>query len=545
MLLPNSRPHPPRPANEPTLQYAPGSPERAALKAELARLSGETADIPLVIAGEHIRTGKLGEQASPQQHQKIVARFHEGGTAEVDKAIAAARAAWKDWAASSWSSRAAIFLRAADLVAGKYRQTLNAATMLGQGKSAYQAEIDAACEFADFLRFNVHYASQLYADQPDSSPGVWNAVELRPLEGFVLAVSPFNFTAIAGNLPAAPALMGNTVVWKPSALAALSNSVVQKIFEEAGLPPGVINVVQGPAPEIVGHALGHPDLAGVHFTGSTAVFQGFWKTVGERIAGYKTYPRLVGETGGKDFIVAHASADPDAVVAGVIRAGYEFSGQKCSALSRLYLSRSLFQRIEKRLVEQIEGLKVGDPADFSNFTGAVINKASFDRLSAAIDQARKDPGMKILAGGKIDGSVGWFVRPTLAQTSDPRHDLMQRELFGPFVSLFVFDDAQWDETLSLIDSTSGYGLTGAVFANDRRAVDHAHQRLRHASGNFYVNDKCTGAVVGQQPFGGARQSGTNDKAGSALNLLRWTSARTIKEVFQPPLRYEYPSMREA
>jgi 1-pyrroline-5-carboxylate dehydrogenase len=544
MFLPNSRPLPPRPHNEPIHSYAPGSPERAALKAAVARLGSEKIELPLVIGGTEVRTGKTFDVRSPHAHARVLATCHEGTTADVDRAIAAARGAWHDWAASSWSSRAAIFLRAAELVSGKYRAILNAATMLGQSKTAYQAEIDSACELADFLRFNVYYASQLYAEQPDSVPGVWNASELRPLEGFVFAITPFNFTAIAGNLPAAPALMGNTVVWKPSPLAAFSNHFVMQVFAEAGLPPGVINLVQGPAPELVGHALAQPDLAGVHFTGSTAVFQNIWRQIGERTASYRAYPRIVGETGGKDFIVAHPSADPDATITAIIRGGYEYQGQKCSAASRLYVAASMWKKIEKKLVEQIEGIKVGDVADFTNFMGAVIDRRALERLEGASAQARSDASCKLLAGGTVDGSNGYFVRPTLVRTDDPRHDLMQRELFGPFVAAFVFDDADYERTLDLVDSTSAYALTGAVLANDRRAIDLAHDRLRHAAGNFYVNDKCTGAVVGQQPFGGGRQSGTNDKAGSPFNLLRWVSPRTVKEMFAPPTSYAYPFMQE-
>ncbi len=544
MFLPNSRPTPPRPHNEPILSYGPGTAERSLLKQTLTRLGSEKIEIPLVIGGEKVRTGKSFEVRSPHAHARVLATCHEGGLADVDRAIASARAAWADWASSSWSSRAAVFLRAAELVSGKYRQVLNAATMLGQSKTAYQAEIDSACELADFLRFNVYYASQLYAEQPDSAPGVWNASELRPLEGFVFAITPFNFTAIAGNLPAAPALMGNTVVWKPSPLAAFSNHFVMQVFEEAGLPPGVINVVQGPAPELVAHALAQPDLAGVHFTGSTQVFQSIWKSVGERTSSYRSYPRVVGETGGKDFIVAHASADPDAVITAIIRGGYEYQGQKCSAASRIYVSQSMWKKIEKKLVDQIEAIKVGDVADFTNFMGAVIDRRAFERLQGAAAGAQKDPGCKLLAGGGGDASVGYFVRPTLVRTDDPRHDLMQRELFGPFVAAFVFEDGEYEAALGLVDSTSAYALTGAVLANDRRAIDVAHQRLRHAAGNFYVNDKCTGAVVGQQPFGGGRQSGTNDKAGSPFNLLRWVSPRTIKETFAPPTSYGYPFMLE-
>jgi 1-pyrroline-5-carboxylate dehydrogenase len=543
MFLHNAGARPPRPANEPTFTYGPGTPERAALQAALARMSAEKIEIPMVIGGERVRTGKTFEARSPHATARVLAVVHEGGVAETERAIGAARAAWPAWAAMSWQARAAVFLRAAELVSGKYRQILNAATMLGQSKTAHQAEIDAACEFADFLRFNVHYASELYAQQPDSAPGVWNAMELRPLEGFVLAISPFNFTAIAANLPAAPALMGNTVVWKPSPSSPYSNHFIMQLFEEAGLPPGVINMVQGPPDAVVAHALAQPDLAGIHFTGSTGVFQSLWRAVGERIASYRSYPRLVGETGGKDFIVAHASADADAVVTAIVRGGFEFQGQKCSACSRVYLPQSLWARIEKKLVEQIEALRMGDVADFSNFMGAVINEGAWSRLDAAQQQAKSDPRLKLVAGGRADRATGWFVRPTLVRSEDPQHDLMQRELFGPLVTAFVYADADYEKTLELVDRTSPYALTGSIMATDRAAINLAHERLRHAAGNFYVNDKCTGAVVGQQPFGGARASGTNDKAGSAWNLLRWVSARTIKETFAPPTSVPYPYMQ--
>jgi 1-pyrroline-5-carboxylate dehydrogenase len=490
-----------------------------------------------------VQPGKTSEARSPQRHQRILGTIHEGGIAELDRALNAARTAWHDWSRSSWSSRAAIFLRAAELVSGKYRQLLNAATMLGQGKTAWQAEVDAACELADFLRYNVWYAAAIYGEQLESPPGMWNAVEHRPLEGFVLAISPFNFTAIAGNLPSAPALMGNTVVWKPSPLAAFSNHFIMQIFEEAGLPPGVINLVQGNAQELVGHCLEQADLGGVHFTGSTAVFQGLWQKVGQRIGSYRSYPRLVGETGGKDFIVAHPSADPAAVMTAIIRAGYEYSGQKCSACSRAYLPASMWKAIERKLVDEINGIAMGDPEDLGNFTGALINEASFLRLESAIAQAKADTRTTIVAGGAVDRSTGWFVRPTLVRSDDPKHDLMTRELFGPLVTLFIYPDAEWVKTLELVNDTSTYALTGAVMATDRRAIDLAHDRLRQAAGNFYVNDKCTGAVVGQQPFGGSRQSGTNDKSGAPQNLLRWTQARTIKEVFAPPTDYRYPHMR--
>jgi 1-pyrroline-5-carboxylate dehydrogenase len=542
MFLVSSGARPPAPQNEPTLTYAPGTAERAALVAQLGRMSGETIEIPMVVGGERVRTGRTFTARSPHAHARVLATVHEGGATETERALAAAREAWPSWAAMPWQARSAVFLRAAELVSGKYRQVLNAATMLGQGKTVYQAEIDAACELADFLRFNVHYAAELYHQQPVSSPGMWNAVELRPLEGFVLAITPFNFTAIQANLPAAPALMGNTVVWKPSPLGAYSAHFIMQLFEEAGLPPGVINMVHGAPDAVVGTAIRQPDLAGIHFTGSTQVFQSLWRTVGENIAFYRTYPRLVGETGGKDFIVAHPSADPDVVATALIRAGYEYQGQKCSACSRAYLPESLWRELERSLVDQIEAIRMGDVADLTNFMGAVISEASFTRLEATCHTAKHDAALTLLAGGLCDRSVGWFVRPTLVRTTDPKHDLMQRELFGPLVTLFVYPDAEYERTLELVDGTSPYALTGAILATDRQAINTAHAKLRHAAGNFYVNDKCTGAVVGQQPFGGARASGTNDKSGSAWNLTRWVSPRTIKEVFAPPTSYPYPSM---
>jgi 1-pyrroline-5-carboxylate dehydrogenase len=470
----------------------------------------------------------------------VLARFHTGGAPEVERAIAAAQAAWPAWSRTPWEARAAVFLRAAELLATRYRARINAATMLGQSKTAHQAEIDAACESADFWRWNVHFASKLYAEQPASAPGVWNAVELRPLEGFVFAVTPFNFTSIGANLPTAPAIMGNTCVWKPAHTAMASASVILEVLEAAGLPPGVINLICGPGPAVGAAALRHRDLAGVHFTGSTGVFQWMWRTVGENIERYRTYPRLVGETGGKDFIVAHPSADVEALVAAIVRGGYEYQGQKCSAASRLYLARSVWQKARGPLVEALRAIKVGDPTDFTNFMGAVIDKASYGNLKRAIDAARADSGCEIVAGGECDDQVGWFIRPTLIQVQDPKHALMEEELFGPVVTLHVYDDAAYEDTLRLVDGTSPYALTGAIWATDRGAIARAHDVLRHAAGNFYVNDKPTGAVVGQQPFGGARASGTNDKAGSALNLLRWTSARTIKETLAPPTAWRYP-----
>lgn len=545
MLLDNARIQIPPPQNEPVLSYAPGTPERQALKDALARLAAERPEIPLVLGGERRRTGRTAEVRMPHAHGHVLATYHQGGAAEVEQAIAAARAAWKDWSRWPFHARAAVFLRAAELLATRWRPILNAATMLGQSKTAHQAEIDAACELADFWRFNVSFAEALYSDQPRSAPGTWNAVEWRPLEGFVLAITPFNFTSIAGNLPTAPAIMGNTVVWKPAEKSLFSSWYILALLEEAGLPPGVVNLVCGPAAEIADAALASPDLAGVHFTGSTAVFQQIWKTVGERISRYRTYPRLVGETGGKDFIVVHPSADPDAVVTAIVRGGYEYQGQKCSAASRVYVARSVWTKIEAKLIDTIQSIRVGDPTDFRNFMGAVIDQRSFEKLESRIAAARHDARTKVVAGGECDRSVGWFVRPTLILTEDPRHPLMEEELFGPIVTTYVYPDAEYEAVLALCDQTSPYGLTGAIFANDRKAIHLAHQILRHAAGNFYVNDKPTGAVVGQQPFGGGRASGTNDKAGSAVNLLRWTSARTIKETFVSPTDYTYPFMKES
>jgi 1-pyrroline-5-carboxylate dehydrogenase len=534
----------PTPVNEPVLGYAPGSPERAALKAALAQLAANAPEIPLVLGGEHVRTGAIHDCTMPHAHGRVLSRYHTGGEKEVARAIDAARAAWPAWSRTPWNTRAAIFLRAAELLATKHRHAINAATMLGQSKTAHQAEIDSACELADFWRFNVHFAEKLFAEQPISPAGVWNSTELRPLEGFVFAVTPFNFTAIGGNLPSAPALLGNTVVWKPAHTAITSAWVIVQILEEAGLPPGVINLVTGDAPAIGRQVLAAPDLAGVHFTGSTGVFQWFWKTVAENLTRYKSYPRLVGETGGKDFIVAHASADPEALVVAMVRGAYEYQGQKCSAASRAYIPQSLWQKIAKPLVETIESLKMGDVTDFTNFMGAVIDKAAYTRVSRAIEAARADSRCEILAGGKHDDRQGWFIRPTLVRVSDPRHPLMEEELFGPLLAVFVYPDKEWEQILTTVDQTSPYALTGAVLSRDRAAIDRAHDVLRHAAGNFYVNDKPTGAVVGQQPFGGARASGTNDKAGSALNLVRWVSARTVKETFVSPTRWEYPFLEE-
>ena len=538
----NARVAVPKPFNEPVLSYAVGSPERQALKAELDEFAGRTIEIPLVIGGEEVTTGNLGRCILPHDHRHVVATFHKGNAEAVNRAIAAAAAARPAWAELPWEARAAIFLRAADLLAGKYRQVLNASTMLNQGKTCMQAEIDAACELIDFLRFNVAYMPQIFEQQPESGPGVWNYVEYRPLEGFVFAVTPFNFTAIAGNLPTSPAMMGNTVVWKPASTAVFSAHWLMQLLKEAGLPDGVINLVPGSGGEIGDPAMSHPELGGVHFTGSTEVFQGMWSTVGANIARYRSYPRIVGETGGKDFVFAHASADPEALMAGLIRGAYEYQGQKCSAASRAYLPRSFWDRHGKELVDRVAAIRYGDVADFSNFMGAVIDSASYATNKAAIDAARADADADVIAGGACDDRDGYFIAPTLIRARDPRYTTMAVELFGPVLTFYVYDDAEFERTLELCDTTSPYALTGGIFGTDRRAINLAHERLRNAAGNFYINDKPTGAVVGQQPFGGSRSSGTNDKAGSSLNLLRWVSTRTTKETFTPPRDYRYPHM---
>ena len=532
----------PPPVNEPVKSYAPGSPEKAALKARLASMAKERIDIPIIIGGKEIRTGDTAQSVMPHDHTHVLADWHRATPAQVEQAITAAKRAGADWANWAWEDRAAVFLRAAELLTTTWRQTVNAATMLGQSKTAFQAEIDAACELIDFWRFNPAYAQELYDEQPISNNTMWNQLDYRPLEGFVYAVTPFNFTSIAGNLPTAPALMGNTVLWKPAASAMLSAYYIMKLLEEAGLPPGVINLVPGDAVKISNVALSHRDLAGVHFTGSTAVFNNMWQVIGAQMAGYASYPRIVGETGGKNFILAHASADPQALAVAIARGGFEFQGQKCSAASRVYVPRSLWKEVKERTVAIIEELKVGDVTDFRNFMGAVIDKKAFTKISEYVDDAKQNA--TIVAGGKVDGKDGYFIHPTLVETKDPGYRLLCEEIFGPVVTVHVYDDAKWNETLRIIDTTSPYALTGAVFANDRRAVREAMMALRNAAGNFYVNDKPTGAVVGQQPFGGARGSGTNDKAGSKLNLVRWVSARSIKETFSPPTDYRYPFMEE-
>jgi 1-pyrroline-5-carboxylate dehydrogenase len=531
----------PEPHNEPVLGYEPGSREREALRSRLDELSSQRLEIPLVIGGENVATGDTYEAVMPHKRSHVLADVHKGGAAEVDRAISAAADAWEDWSRTPWEDRAAVFLRAAELLAGPWRQTLNAATMLGQSKTAHQAEIDAACELIDFWRFNVQYMTRIYEEQPISSPGVWNRLEYRPLEGFVFAVTPFNFTSIAGNLPTSVALMGNTVVWKPASTAALSAHFLMQLFEEAGLPPGVINLVYGSGAAVGDPALASEHLAGIHFTGSTPVFQGMWRTVGENIAGYRNYPRIVGETGGKDFIVAHPSADAEALATAILRGSFEYQGQKCSAASRVFAPASLWPQVREQIAEEIGEMRMGDVTDFSNFVGAVIDASSFATQKQAIEEAKAADGKaSIVAGGSYDDSDGWFVQPTVIETSDPDFRTMKEELFGPVVTAFVYDDSRYEDTLDLVDKGTTYGLTGAVFARDLDAIETARERLRYAAGNFYVNDKPTGAVVGQQPFGGARASGTNDKAGSMWNLIRWVSPRAIKETFVPPRDYRYP-----
>ncbi|WP_345950898.1 L-glutamate gamma-semialdehyde dehydrogenase [Mucilaginibacter sp. PAMB04274] len=530
----------PEPQNEPVLNYGPRSVERAALKAALDEARAQQLDIPMYIGGEEVRTGKTLEVRPPHDHKHLLATYHEGDASHVQAAIDAALGAKANWEKLPWEHRAAIFLKAADLIAGPYRAKINAATMLGQSKNAYQAEIDAACELIDFLRFNVHFMTEIYAQQPISGKGVWNRVEQRPLEGFVFAITPFNFTAIAGNLCAAPALMGNVVVWKPAPTQIYAANVLMQIFNEAGVPPGVINMISVDGPVAGDVIFSHPDFAGLHFTGSTHVFQNLWKIIGNNISLYKTYPRIVGETGGKDFVLAHPSADADVVNVALVRGAFEYQGQKCSAASRAYVPKSLWPAVKEKLQRDIATLKVGPVEDFENFVNAVITEASFDKLAKYIDEAKANADVEIIAGGIYDKSIGYFVEPTVIQVQDPYYVTMCEELFGPVLTVYVYEDEQFEEIMNIIDKTSAYALTGSIIAQDRYAVNMASQRLRNAAGNFYINDKPTGAVVGQQPFGGARGSGTNDKAGSMLNLLRWVSPRTIKETFDPPKDYRYP-----
>ncbi|MEE8376864.1 MAG: L-glutamate gamma-semialdehyde dehydrogenase [Candidatus Aminicenantaceae bacterium] len=534
----------PVPSTEPVLGYAPGSPEKASLKAQLKKMLSEEIEIPLIIGGKEVRTGQMADCRIPHDHGHLLGRYHKAGPEEIDKAVESAKSAWKDWSEMDWVSRSSIFLRAAELLATKYRDIVNAATMLGQSKTAHQAEIDAACELIDFYRFNPYYMSQIYAQQPDSSPGIWNYVEYRPLEGFVFAITPFNFTSIAGNLPTAPAMMGNVALWKPASSAVYSAYFLALMFQEAGLPDGVINFIPGPGRYVGDPVLGKPDLAGVHFTGSTEVFQGMWKTIGANIKNYKSYPRIVGETGGKDFIFVHESADIDVVVTALIRGAFEYQGQKCSAASRAYIPSNLWNSIKENLIHQAKTIKMGDIVDFTTFMGAVIDRAAFDTIVEYIEFAKQSTDAEIIFGGKYDDSKGYFIEPTIVVTTDPHYKLMEEEIFGPVLTIFVYDKNKFQETLKICDTTSPYGLTGAIFANDRQAVIQGFKALRHSAGNFYINDKPTGAVVSQQPFGGARGSGTNDKAGSYMNLLRWTSARTIKETMNPPRDYRYPFLQE-
>ncbi len=532
----------PEPINDANRLYAPGSPERAELKARLKTMAAEKIEIPIIIGGKEIRTGRTEKTVMPHDHQHVLAEYHLAGPEHVQQAIAASADARREWAAWAWEDRAAVILRAAELLATSWRPTINAATMLGQSKTAMQAEIDAASEMIDFWRFNTYFAQELYHEQPMSSPGMWNQMEYRALEGFVYAITPFNFTAIGGNLTTAPAIMGNTVIWKPAASAMLSGYYTMRLLETAGMPPGVINFLPGDAVQITQQLLDSPELAGIHFTGSTAVFNSMWKRVGENIGRYRSYPRLVGETGGKDFIVVHASADPQEVAVAIARGGFEYQGQKCSAASRIYVPQSIWGDVRDRTIAMMKDIRMGDVRDFRNFMGAVIDKKAFTRISEYLDDARKNA--KVLQGGTAKGETGYFVEPTLIETSDPGYRLLCEEIFGPVVTAHVYQDAKWEETLAIVDKTSPYALTGAVFARDRAAVRQASSALRNAAGNFYINDKPTGAVVGQQPFGGARASGTNDKAGSKLNLVRWVSARTVKETLSPPRDYKYPFMGE-
>ena len=535
---------PPAPLNEVVRPYAPGSRERASIQGRLEQMLGETVDVPLRIGGRDVRTGDTVPMVCPHDHGHVLGHFHQAGEAEVRQAAQAAKEAWRDWSEMDWEARAAVFLKAADLLAGPWRDTVNAATMLNQSKTVFQAEIDAACELIDFWRFNVHYMRQIYSEQPYSPPGQWNYVEYRPLEGFVFAVTPFNFTSIGGNLPTAPAMLGNVVLWKPASTAILSAYYILRLLEEAGLPPGVINFVPGSGARVGDPVLAHESFAGLHFTGSTPTFQGMWKTIAENLPRYGSYPRLVGETGGKDFVFAHPSADPTTLPTALLRGSFEYQGQKCSAASRAYVPRSLWPEVRERLGDDLGRVRMGDPTDFRNFMAAVIDAKSYQSIMGYVDYARSSSDAEVVFGGKGDDSKGWFIDPTVVLTENPHHKLMREEIFGPVLTLYVYDDARLDDTLELCDRGSPYALTGAVFARDRAAIVHMATRLRHAAGNFYVNDKPTGAVVGQQPFGGGRASGTNDKAGSAVNLQRWVSMRAFKETFAPPKDFRYPHMED-
>ncbi|WP_186755788.1 L-glutamate gamma-semialdehyde dehydrogenase [Echinicola salinicaeni] len=534
----------PEPKNEPVFDYAPGSPERAKLQEAIREARAMQVDIPMHIGSEEVRTGNKLPLSPPHDHQHILGYFHEGDKSHVEQAINAALGAKEAWETMEWEQRAAIFLKAADLIAGPYRYKMNAATMLGQSKNAYQAEIDSACEIVDFLKFNVKYMTEIYSQQPPiSGNGVWNRTEQRPLEGFIFALTPFNFTAIAGNLPTAPAMMGNTVVWKPAYTQIYAAQVLMEVFKEAGVPDGVINLIYVDGPATGEVVFNHPDFAGIHFTGSTAVFQTIWKTIGENITKYKSYPRIVGETGGKDFMIAHKSADAKQFATGLVRGAFEFQGQKCSAASRAYVPSNLWEDVKKYMVEDLASIKMGGTEDFSNFVNAVIDEKAFDRITKYIDNAKAD-GLEVIAGGNYDKSKGYFVEPTVLLTKDPMYTTMCEEIFGPVLTIYVYEENNFEATLELVDQTSPYALTGAIFSQDRYAAQLATQKLRNAAGNFYINDKCTGAVVGQQPFGGARASGTNDKAGAMINMLRWVSPRTIKETFVTPTDYRYPFLGE-
>lgn len=531
---------PPYPVNEPVRTYEPGSPDRVALRARLASMRKETFDIPAVIGGKEIHTGKTHDVVAPHDLALKLGVAHEVDGPEIQSAIASSMSARADWAGMHWTDRAAVFLRAAELLAGPWRDTINAATMLGQSKNTMQAEIDAACELIDFFRFNVHFMEQIYQDQPISDAGIWNRSQYRALEGFVFAVAPFNFTSISGNLAAAPALMGNTVLWKPASTSILSSWYIYKLLEAAGLPPGVINMIPGPGPTVGQHVFASEHLAGLHFTGSTGTFQFMWKTIGTNIAGYRSYPRIVGETGGKDFILMHPSAGAEEVATAIVRGGFEYQGQKCSAASRVFIPKSRWGAVRESMTAQLAEVKMGPVEDFTNFVNAVIDRKAFDSITGYIDHAKQSPDVEIVAGGSYSDKEGYFIEPTVLLTTDPRYRTMCEEIFGPVVTVFVYDDAKFEETMTLIDTSSPYALTGAIFARDRAVIARATEALGDNAGNFYINDKPTGAVVGQQPFGGARASGTNDKAGSYLNLVRWVSARSIKENFNPPTHFAYP-----
>jgi 1-pyrroline-5-carboxylate dehydrogenase len=534
----------PEPFNEPILSYGPGTPEKEGLKAQINKMISEEIEIPLIIGGEEVKTGNLAECRCPHDHGHLLARYHKAGPEEIELAVQESKKAWKEWSEMDWISRSAIFLRAAELLATKYRFVLNAATMLGQSKTVHQAEIDSACELIDFYRYNPFYMSQIYSQQPSSSHETWNYMEYRSLEGFVFAVTPFNFTAIAGNLPTSPAMMGNVVLWKPASSAVYSAYFLTELWKEAGLPDGVINFIPGPGRYVGDPVLEKSDFAGVHFTGSTPVFHSMWKTIGENIMNYGSYPRIVGETGGKDFVFVHASADPMAVVTALVRGAFEYQGQKCSAASRAYIPSNLWEEVQEGLASEIGTIKMGDVRDFSNFMAAVIDKAAFDSIVEYIEYAKNSEEAEIIIGGSYDDSKGYFIEPTVVVTTNPKHKLMEEEIFGPVLTLYVYPENEFMDMLKTCDDTSPYALTGSIFANDRQAVIQAFKALRHSAGNFYINDKPTGAVVGQQPFGGARGSGTNDKAGSYLNLLRWASARTVKENLNPPHDYRYPFLEE-